>query len=544
MRRTVLWIVTLGCPALFAVTGCGTDGQEKSGSKGDGSGVRVTIGRDTTFITKPLRPDGYPDYLAALDQRLRDGVTPENNAAVPFWQAVGPKDIRKEIRDEYFRRLGVPSLPEKGGYFVYLGEYAAGRPDGKKLLDAPQDAGEDQSLWAQERAAISRPWSKEKFPILADWLAANEKSLAMLLAASKRPRRYDPLCCPQNTPGGPSLSRALSQFLPGPASQYRHLARALRVRAMLRLQEGEIDRAWEDALAVHRLARLCGRGQTFIECLVATGLEEAACSSGRALLEHGSLTAAQLATMREELGKLPPLPKAAGKFDLGERFYCLDFIASCAREGLGPTKKFLHEAIPSQDAIHTLLDPVGDKVDWNAVLRTSNSWYDRTVGALRKPTHAQRATALRKLEDDLRSQAKTAAGRHDEPQAAQSERVALAILTVMLSAAPGTPNLEDRTTARFELTKLAFALAQYHAEQGSYPEQLADLVPKYVVRLPKDIFSDAPFHYRREDDGYLLYSVGPNGKDDGGVGHEYPNEGYAKGGDDEINRVPAAMKRE
>ena len=40
---------------------------------------------------------------------------------------------------------------------------------------------------------MKRPWSKKEFPILAGWLAANEKPLALLVAASKRPRRYDPL---------------------------------------------------------------------------------------------------------------------------------------------------------------------------------------------------------------------------------------------------------------------------------------------------------------------------------------------------------------
>ena len=41
--------------------------------------------------------------------------------------------------------------------------------------------------------AMSRPWSEKEFPILAGWLAANEKAISMVVEASKRPRRYDPL---------------------------------------------------------------------------------------------------------------------------------------------------------------------------------------------------------------------------------------------------------------------------------------------------------------------------------------------------------------
>ena len=40
-------------------------------------------------------------------------------------------------------------------------------------------------------------------------------------------------------------------------------------------------------------------------------------------------------------------------------------------------------------------------------------------------------------------------------------------------------------------------------------------------KIPKDIFNDdADLHYMRKGDGYLLYSVGANGKDDGGKGYE------------------------
>ena len=89
--------------------------------------VLVTISKETTYITEPLRKDGYVDYVAALDQRFRRGVTPENNAAVLFWQAMGPREINPQHRDEYFKMLGIPPLPEKGDYYVPLDEYAEGR---------------------------------------------------------------------------------------------------------------------------------------------------------------------------------------------------------------------------------------------------------------------------------------------------------------------------------------------------------------------------------------------------------------------------------
>ncbi len=99
---------------------------------------------------------------------------------------------------------------------------------------------------------------------------------------------------------------------------------------------------------------------------------------------------------------------------------------------------------------------------------------------------------------------------------------------------------EHGATVQFQFTKCAFALAAYRVDNGSYPEKLADLKPKYVAEVPKDIFDDADLHYRRDSGGYLLYSVGPNGKDDGGRGRDdcKNNEGW----DDLVVRMPAPAK--
>jgi hypothetical protein len=42
------------------------------------------------------------------------------------------------------------------------------------------------------------------------------------------------------------------------------------------------------------------------------------------------------------------------------------------------------------------------------------------------------------------------------------------------------------------------------------------LAPKYLAAVPNDLFSGRPLVYRPTGSGYVLYSVGPNGQDDGG----------------------------
>jgi hypothetical protein len=69
-----------------------------------------------------------------------------------------------------------------------------------------------------------------------------------------------------------------------------------------------------------------------------------------------------------------------------------------------------------------------------------------------------------------------------------------------------------------DMAMLACALERYRLAHGQYPEELNALVPGFVAVLPHDIINGQPLKYRRTDNGrFILYSVGWNEKDDGGV---------------------------
>ena len=44
----------------------------------------IVVSEETTYITEPLADDGLPDYAGYLLAKGREGVTVENNAAVPL----------------------------------------------------------------------------------------------------------------------------------------------------------------------------------------------------------------------------------------------------------------------------------------------------------------------------------------------------------------------------------------------------------------------------------------------------------------------------
>ena len=64
---------------------------------------------------------------------------------------------------------------------------------------------------------------------------------------------------------------------------------------------------------------------------------------------------------------------------------------------------------------------------------------------------------------------------------------------------------------------LACALERYRLAHGEFPETLDSLSPQFIAHIPHDLFTGEPLKYHRTDDGrFVLYSIGWNGKDDGG----------------------------
>ncbi len=68
-----------------------------------------------------------------------------------------------------------------------------------------------------------------------------------------------------------------------------------------------------------------------------------------------------------------------------------------------------------------------------------------------------------------------------------------------------------------ELTLAAIALKRHQLRHGRLPKNLAVLVPEFLREVPRDWYNGESLHYRPNTDGtFLLYSVGEDGKDDGG----------------------------
>jgi hypothetical protein len=63
----------------------------------------------------------------------------------------------------------------------------------------------------------------------------------------------------------------------------------------------------------------------------------------------------------------------------------------------------------------------------------------------------------------------------------------------------------------------AIALKRHQLKHGKLPDKLTELTPDFLASVPIDPMDGQPLRYKPNPDGsFLLYSVGEDGKDDGG----------------------------
>ena len=319
----------------------------------------------------------------------------------------------------------------------------------------------------------------------------------------------------------------------------REAARALKARAMLRLHERQTQQAWDDLQACHRFGHLSARGPTLMGCLIGTAIDGASCEGDWRFAHFARLTPERAAKCWADIRQLPPLPRTVDKANISERFLYLDMVCGTVCGNVKPEHIFpvlpggVTCSIAGVDSA-TLRDALtrwmgAGPVDWDEVLRLGNQRFDRILDVANEPQLLERQTACAALDEEHTKQmasfrdpqSNAAAGALDIARGRTPQQLTTQwVSTVYLAAACGSGAAElrtdDRAAINLRLTEIALALGAYRTDHGQYPNELRALLPRFLPQLPNDPYSDGDFRYRRQGDGYVLYSVGPNGKDDTG----------------------------
>ena len=88
---------------------------------------------------------------------------------------------------------------------------------------------------------------------------------------------------------------------------------------------------------------------------------------------------------------------------------------------------------------------------------------------------------------------------------------------LLVPGSAGSGSRAFRTQTHCQMAVAAIALKRYHDRHKRFPGSLNELVPEFVSEVPIDYMDGKPLRYRREGDQFVLWSIGPDGKDDGGA---------------------------
>ena len=472
----------------------------------------IRISPQTTVVKGPRNADGTIDYLAVLNSACTKGVTRQNNAGPLLLGALGPEG------DKYWQwyystavqALGVEDPPRPKACYT---PWAAWLHDHQVAASQPT-----AGAWSEETVTglpllgtlLTQLQSGDRVPLLRAWLADNQPALDQIVAATRMPRYYLPLFAPDDEPQVAGAHQM-------PMMAFRDTAHALGVRAMLKLRAGKVEAAWQDILAIHRLARLTSQGPTLTQQLVANAIESWAIDAGTIVATRGHLSARAARSMLRDLLDLPPPCDMVSAIDRYDRFMALDLVMSLYRGGQLEGKK---------------LDS-GDW-DWNELLLELNGWYDRAVDVMRIERLRDRKRADQALQADLQAEFDRVSGKVRTvlvglggrlTRKARTRTLGALLMSMLMPSALATSQVRDATETMMDMEKTAFALAAFRAEHGRWPKALSELTPGYLSAVPIDRFGEGPLIYRPTPRGYVLYSVGPNQQDDGGIMSQMAKEG-------------------
>ncbi len=335
---------------------------------------------------------------------------------------------------------------------------------------------------------------------------------------------------------GLAYQQGLTLLLPH-LSPLKAAAQRLSASALIHLHRGDVTAAVTDIRAMLALVKSSAEERLLISQLVRIAIAQITVSANWELLQATNLTDVQLATLQRDWMELDFLRPAEYALTM-ERAFAQETIAQMRsssakfRQATGPLSSIGSGSSPTpprdiKEFAQWLWEGTrmaGKEFMW----RTAWSYPDElrslraqqvmletvrlaeTNGCFREAT-IQQKQKLEGLGFKLEAEG-------EDGQLIDSDE--LDFRSLFSSSVPAFGRTIDRLVsaeAARQLTVTAIALKRHQLRHGNCPPNLAALVPDLLPAVPKDPVDGQPLRYRRNDDGtFLLYSVGSDGKDDGG----------------------------
>lgn len=360
--------------------------------------------------------------------------------------------------------------------------------------------------------ALRRTWSDEQARVVREWLRANEQTLAAIEAAARCERFHE------------ALTAASSRLYEADVMPVRHVQLGVLVAVQARelALRGQWDEAWRWHARYHRMATHLYGLPFDIQHMVAIRLEREAHEQFRALLRD--CPASDLNAIWRPIAADEKLRRPEAHADDGEALFAWDCVEALhewaddesRHPRLRQTIEFALKPIEDIERLYEGRPPFADVDGLKQALRTSNledAWKVRGVLHRlydewdRKPFHEawREVTAFRERYCEA-AKAEPAEALYGCGGLVTVDRMRLLRATVEASRAA---------------SQVLVACHEYRRQHGRWPRDLDELVPASLSSVPLDPFSGKALIYRLRDGdgetGFVLYGVGQNQQDDGGV---------------------------
>ncbi len=360
----------------------------------------------------------------------------------------------------------------------------------KLLVDLKIEAGNADVPFVGPRAL---PKVDEEFPALM-----REQIRAYLARATEVLRLLHEAGVPDGCKFDIDFGKDQDMRLPHLAPM-RGCARQLCLEAIWLTESGKPDQAAEALWAGLRLGHALGREPIVISNLVGMACDTMAVRQIERLMSRAIPSAPQLEKLQSAL-RAEADPKMVERLFIAERGSMLSiyqkYLGKPRRVGLdelGVPDLLVNKFDPP--AFFKFIPPIFFKADMIEYIDLTNQY----VAAAKKPYPQSflECSRIRPTIDD------------------QIPKYCLACRTVVPEFGFIAVQAQ-RQMAWLESARAALAALRCRAKRGRLPDRLQDLVPEFLDAVPPDPFNGESLLYRKEAAGFVIYSVGSNGKDDGG----------------------------
>ena len=405
------------------------------------------------------KPAITTDYLAVLNQQVRP-VADESQNAWPFYKQAAEKRVKYENEDK-----------------------------DKKFDFSPRNP---------------KTLSEEDRRIILQAVSDNQESFDLIRQGNEKPSYW------QTYGSGENESKEMIAMLLPNLGDYRRLTYLMYWQARLDAEQGKLNKAFTDALETYSFGQhLRGQNTMLIEQLVAIAIEAMSTNTMRMVLSEcdGKIDAPLLDSARKRFEGMINKEDFTIDFE-GEKLLMYDEAQRCFTESrFGRSHLYwprLNEMRVFDGHIDLLrMNPLRflfTHPDKEETLRGINQYYSK-IDEMAALTPA--SVKFRGLDSE-----KTV-----------KELIQNNIFLMILAPALEKINqIAWRNRTETCATLAILAVLQYQKQHGVWPETLDTLVEKGLLKeVPMDPYSNQPLVYKKTDGGFMLYSVGTNFTDDGGV---------------------------